>query len=117
MHLTVISVPVAAVLLILGAVRPLWFSNHRWLSTAMAAVAFVSTIVTNNTGGKLMVFKGASEENPGIYADHALYAKFVLISVGVLFVGTALRHFLEVKEMAPAVSGWPCAFLLCSLRW
>lgn len=32
-----------------------------------------------------MVLKGVSEEAPGIYADHALYAKFVLISAFVMF--------------------------------
>lgn len=44
-----------------------------------------------------MVLKGASEENPGIYADHALYAKGVIISAGALLGLFVLQHFLAIK--------------------
>lgn len=97
MHLTVVAVPVIALLAILVAVRPTWYLKNTWLATGLAALAVVSTAVTNSTGEALMVLKGASEENPGIYADHALYAKGVIISAGALLGLFVLQHFLAIK--------------------
>ncbi|MFV8394947.1 hypothetical protein [Corynebacterium hindlerae] len=58
MHLTVVAVPVIALLAILAAVRPTWYLKNKWLTTGLAALAVVSTAVTNSTGEALMVLKG-----------------------------------------------------------
>lgn len=81
-HLTVVAVPVAAMLMLWSLFKPV----QSWVVSAMTFLAFAATAITNSTGEKLMVVKGASEEAPGIYADHALYAKFVVISAFVMFI-------------------------------
>ncbi|MFV8381244.1 hypothetical protein [Corynebacterium hindlerae] len=64
MHLTVVAVPVIALLAILAAVRPTWYLKNKWLTTGLAALAVVSTAVTNSTGEALMVLKGGKRRKP-----------------------------------------------------
>lgn len=85
-HLAVVLLPVAALVAAYGAIRPLFFAQHKWLIAGLTAVAGLVGAITNSTGEALMVLKGASEADPGIYGDHAMKAKLVVISAGVLLV-------------------------------
>lgn len=98
-HFAVVGVPVVALLVAYAAIRPAWHARHKWLVTISAALATALAALTNNTGEALMVLKGASEAEPGIYGDHATKAKVVMISAAVMLVLALIYHFVQVKPL------------------
>lgn len=103
-HLTVVGIPVVALLVMYAALRPGWHVKHPWLVSIATLLATISAAITNSTGEELLVLKGASEHDPGIYGDHANKAKIVMISAAVMLVLMLVYHFLQVKKQIPALA-------------
>ncbi|AKK02131.1 DUF2231 domain-containing protein [Corynebacterium epidermidicanis] len=103
-HAAVILVPIAALVAAWAATKPSWHRNHAWLTSILGVGTAAIVVISNNTGEGLMVAKGATEANPGIYGDHAMKAKFVLIAATVVAISVVVKHLALKFPQVPVIA-------------
>lgn len=96
-HLAVISVPVAAILVIIWAIRPSW-SRLGTVATGVSLLAFVATLIARSSGEAFLPLLGYSEENPGPVADHARFANVLTVAVIALAIVVCVAWYLIVRR-------------------
>lgn len=85
-HLTVVAVPVAALLLLVWAIAPRLRGRLATLTVIVAAVGAAATFAAKFTGEALLMAQGYSENNPGPVADHAGWADYLTVAVIAMLV-------------------------------
>lgn len=108
-HLASTAVPVAALVSIVWAIRPLLLTRS-WRITALAtaALAAISMAVTKSTGESMLPAMGLSEANPGIVARHAELADVATVASFVLLLVTAAffrRHRRPFRREGAGLGG------------
>ena len=99
-HLAVVSAPLAAVLLIIWALRPSLRGRIGLVATGTAIIAAGSVVIAKSSGESLLKAQGLSESAPGPAADHVLWADLMTLSVLALMVLAALLY------VSPRFPGW-----------
>ncbi|WJY63874.1 hypothetical protein CATRI_09010 [Corynebacterium atrinae] len=102
-HLTVVAVPVAALLLLVWAVAPRLRGRLATLTVVVAAVGAAATLGAKFTGEALLEAQGFSEHNPGPVADHAGWADFLTVAVFVMLAVAAGYWFFSRRPATGSV--------------
>lgn len=92
-HLAVVSAPLAAVLLIIWALRPRLRRRIGLISTVTAIIAAVSVVIAKSSGEALLEAQGYTESDPGPAADHVLWADLMTLSALAVMVLAVLLYF------------------------
>ncbi|WP_243635576.1 DUF2231 domain-containing protein [Kocuria tytonicola] len=99
-HLSVVAVPLGAVLLLLWALVPRWRAQLRAVTVGVTAVAFLASVVAKSTGEALLPAMGLSEHSPGEVGPHAQYADLLVVAVG-LCLGAGVCLYAAERWLTP----------------